>query len=99
MPSVVISDASTLILLQKINHLDLLKKVYGRLLTTGEIAKEFGNPLPKWIEIHSVSDRKYQEFLETQLDTGEASAIALAKQFNEVLLILDDLKPENWPLN
>ena len=31
-------------------------------------------------------------FLETQLDYGEASAIALASDFDNVLLLIDDLK-------
>jgi len=35
---------------------------------------------------------KYQKFLETQIDSGEASAIALASEFDTVLLLLDDLK-------
>lgn len=35
---------------------------------------------------------KYQEFLEIQIDKGEASAIALAEDFTEVLLLLGDLK-------
>lgn len=92
MPKVVISDTSTLILFQKINNFDLLAKVYGELITTPEIAKEFGEKLPKWIKIQSVKDKKYQEFLETQVDLGEASAIALAKELDDVLLLLDDLK-------
>ena len=39
-----------------------------------------------------VPDTKYQAFLETQVDQGEASAIALAKEVDNVLLLLDDLK-------
>ncbi|PKP35506.1 MAG: DUF3368 domain-containing protein [Bacteroidetes bacterium HGW-Bacteroidetes-15] len=92
MPKIVISDTSTLILFQKIEQLGLLKKVYGELITTPEIAKEYGEQLPPWIIIKSVSDKKYQEFLETQVDFGEASAIALAKEYDDVLLLLDDLK-------
>ena len=92
MPRVVISDTSTLILFQKIEELDLLQKVYGELITTPEIAKEYGDKLPEWIKIESVSDVKYQEFIETQVDWGEASAIALAKEYDDVLLLLDDLK-------
>ena len=60
--------------------------------TTPEIADEFGEDLPDWIKIQSVSVKKYQNFLETQLDCGEASAIALASEFDNVLLLLDDLK-------
>jgi len=92
MPNIVISDTSTLILFHKIDKFDLLRKVYRKLITSPEIAKEFGENLPEWIVIQSVSDKKYQEFLETQLDRGEASAIALAKEMNDPLLLLDDLK-------
>ncbi|MFT3738132.1 MAG: DUF3368 domain-containing protein [Breznakibacter sp.] len=92
MPKVVISDTSTLILFQKIDEFHLLEKVYTELITTPEIAKEFGEELPSWIKIQSVADKKYQKFLETQVDLGEASAIALASEFDEVILLLDDLK-------
>ena len=46
MHKIVISDISTLILFDKINEFDLLKKVYGQLTTTPEIAEEFGKKLP-----------------------------------------------------
>lgn len=39
-----------------------------------------------------MKDKKYQEILETQIDKGEASAIALAKESDDPLLILDDRK-------
>ncbi len=92
MPKTVISDTSTLIVFHKIEELELLQKVYGELLTTPEIAKEFGETLPDWIKIQSANDKKYQNFLYTQVDYGEASAIALASEFDDVLLLLDDLK-------
>jgi len=92
MHKVVISDTSTLIIFQKIEEFDLLNKVYGDLLTTPEIAEEYGEELPDWIKIKAASDKKYQEFVETQVDRGEASAIALAKEYENVLLILDDLR-------
>ncbi len=92
MPKTVISDTSTLILFHKIDEFILLQKVYGELITTPEIAKEFGEVLPDWIKIQSAADKKYQDFLNTQVDLGEASAIALASEFEDVLLLLDDLK-------
>ncbi|MGD9931735.1 MAG: DUF3368 domain-containing protein [Mangrovibacterium sp.] len=92
MPKTVISDTSTLILFHKIDEFILLQKVYGELITTPEIAKEFGEVLPDWIKIQSAADKKYQDFLYTQVDYGEASAIALASEFKDVLLLLDDLK-------
>ncbi len=92
MPRVIISDTSCLILLHKIEELELLEKLYKQVLTTPEVAREFGLELPEWIIIESVKDRKYLEFLETQVDNGEASAIALAKEKDSPLVILDDLK-------
>jgi len=92
MLKVVISDTSTLILLQKIDELLILKKVYGELVTTQEIAGEYGDDLPDWIKVKSLSDKKYFEFLATQVDLGEASAIALASEYDDSLLLLDDLK-------
>ena len=92
MPKIVISDISTLILFHKIDELSLLQKMYGELITTPEIAEEYGEDLPDWVKIQPVSDKKYQDFLETQVDYGEASAIALATEYDDVLLLLDDLK-------
>jgi len=92
MHKIIISDTSTLILFSKINEFDLLEKVYGQLTTTPEIAEEFGEELPEWITIQCVKDIKYQKFLETQVDRGEASALALAAELEDVLLLLDDLK-------
>jgi predicted nucleic acid-binding protein len=92
MRNIVISDTSCLILLHKIGELDLLRKVYDSVLTTPEVAQEFSDELPDWVKIEKVKDKKYQEFLETQVDWGEASAIALAKELESPLLLLDDLK-------
>lgn len=92
MPKVIISDTSVLILFQKINRLDLLQGIYKEILTTPEVAEEYRDELPVWIIVQAVTDRKYQELLEIQVDKGEASAIALSKEFSHVLLLLDDLK-------
>lgn len=81
-----------MILFDKIDEFDLLQKVYEELITTPEVAEEYGENLPSWIKIQAVSNKKYQEVLKTQIDKGEASAIALAAEFEEVLLLLDDLK-------
>ncbi|MBS3769402.1 MAG: DUF3368 domain-containing protein [Bacteroidales bacterium] len=92
MHRVVIPDTSSLILFHKIGEVELLEKVYKNLTTTKEIAEEFNADLPDWIKIVEVGDKKYQEALQTQIDTGEASAIALAKENENPLLILDDRK-------
>jgi predicted nucleic acid-binding protein len=92
MPDIIISDTSCLIIFQKIGELELLKQVYQSIITTPEVANEFDEDLPSWINIQAVKDKKYQEFLETQVDAGEASAIALAMELDSPLLLLDDLK-------
>ena len=98
MHSIVISDTSCLILLQKIGELELLRKIYNFVSTTPEIAIEFSEVLPDWIKIEVVKDKKYQEFLVTQVDLGEASALALAKEKESPLLLLDDLKARKLAL-
>jgi len=92
MHKIVISDASCFIILHKIGEMDLLRKVYGSVSTTPEVAAEFGEKLPNWVLIEQVKDRKYIEFLQTIVDEGESSAIALAKEMESPLLIIDDLK-------
>jgi predicted nucleic acid-binding protein len=90
--NIVIADTSCFILLDKINELELLKKVFSVVTTTPEIAGEFGKELPEWIDIKSASDYHYINILEIELDKGEASAIALALESDMTLLILDDFK-------
>lgn len=42
MPKTIISDTSCIILLDKIGELEILKKLFGTITTTLEIAEEFG---------------------------------------------------------
>lgn len=96
MHKLIIADTSSLIVLYKINQIDILKTVYGEIVITPEILKEFELPIPHWIKIIQVNDRKYQGLIETQLDLGESSAIALAMETEDPLLILDDLKARKY---
>ena len=88
----IVCDTSCLILLNKIGKIYLLKDLFGKLLVTDTIATEFGNPLPDFIEIENPKDIKYQQILESFLDPGEASAIALALEYDDCLLIMDESK-------
>ena len=90
--SVVIADTSCFILLDKIGELDLLQKVFGSITTTNEIAREFNKPLPQWVNIQSAINHRYSELLAIEVDKGEASAIGLALEIDNSLLILDDQK-------
>ena len=87
-----ISDTSCFIILAIINELDILHKGYQKILTTQEIAIEYGEALPEWVEIVSVKDKYRQQLLEMQIDKGESSAIALALETPDSTVILDDYK-------
>jgi predicted nucleic acid-binding protein len=88
----VIADASVLIIFDKLNQFDILEKIYHNIYTTAEISLEFNKPLPSRIKVESVKDQKYLKFIRSQVDIGEATAIALAAEKDNPLLILDDLK-------
>lgn len=92
MPKIIIADTSCLIILSKIGELAILRKLYGEILITKTIQKEFGKKLPKWINIAGIHDIERQKILELQVDEGEASAITLALEYPDSTLILDDLK-------
>lgn len=92
MPKNVIADTSSLILFDKIDQLEILHEVHSTLYITPEIQWEFDETLPEWIVVKTPKNKVYQSFLETQIDKGESSAIALAVEMNDCLIILDDLK-------
>ncbi|MFN8714444.1 MAG: DUF3368 domain-containing protein [Bacteroidota bacterium] len=92
MHKTIISDTSCLIVLSKIGELELLHKLYGQIITTFDIAAEYGEPLPVWVEIAEVVDKTRQLLLEMQIDKGESSAIALALETPGSTIILDDIK-------
>jgi predicted nucleic acid-binding protein len=92
MHKIIISDTSCFIILSNIGELEILHKVYGSILTTEYIAIEFGEPLPNWVNVVSVSEKYRQQILEMQIDKGESSAIALALETPDSTIILDDYK-------
>ena len=87
---IVITDTSCFILLEKINALDILHQLFPTIYTTPEIAKEYGSPLPNWIIIRAANQSLQEEFSQ-YVDSGEASAIALASEISCDCIILDDL--------
>ncbi len=88
--NIVIADTSCFILLDKIGEMNLLKALFGKIITTSVIAMEFGALLPEWIEIRDASTTALETTLE--IDAGEISAIILAIEYNPALLIVDDDK-------
>lgn len=92
MPKTIIADTSCFIVLSNIHELDLLRQVYGSVLTTPEIVDEFGAPLPDWVKITTIRNTHVLQILELQIDKRESSAITLALEIQNSLLILDDIK-------
>jgi len=92
MPKTIVSDTTCFIVLTNIGELELLQSTFGEIITTKEVVQEFGEELPNWVIVKSATDKYRQRILETQVDRGEASAIALALEFPESMIILDDYR-------
>lgn len=88
----VISDASPLIALADINELELLRKLYRQVSITDIVRSEIHAELPTWIEVSTAYDQKQFQVLNLELDSGEASAIALALENPGSKIILDENK-------
>jgi predicted nucleic acid-binding protein len=99
MPETIVSDTSCLIVLSKTGLLDILQKLFKQISITEEVNEEFNEPLPSWIKLTNVTENNRINELSRMLDRGEASAIALALQLPDALLIIDDLKGRNIALS
>jgi predicted nucleic acid-binding protein len=88
----IIVDTSCLIILTKINELNLLKLLYSKVIITSEIANEFGSELPDWITVYPIDRNNIKLLFESKIDRGEASAIRLALTMPNSTIIMDDLK-------
>ena len=84
-------DTSSLIILNKINALDLLNKIYSNVIITNYIQLELNEAIPSWISVELTYNID-QSFLKNfNLGLGETSIIINAIK-NNGFLILDDLK-------
>lgn len=89
---IIIADASCLIVLQNIQGLSLLQKLFDEVFITQEVAKEFGVNLPEWVKVKLIQNKAQQNALNLVLDKGEASSIALCLETDDSLLIIDERK-------
>lgn len=88
----IIADTSYLITLDRINQLNILQKLFSTIFTTREVQEEFNRFLPDWIIIQEVTATHNRAKLESILHKGEASAIALAMETENSVLIIDEKK-------
>jgi predicted nucleic acid-binding protein len=84
-------DTSSLIILNKINALDLLNKIYSNVIITNYIQLELNEAIPSWISVELTYNID-QSFLKNfNLGLGETSIIINAIK-NNGFLIIDNLK-------
>lgn len=76
--SSVISDSSCLIALRDLGQLDLLRRLFGRVVIPPAVSRESGLPPPDWLFVEAPADAGTVAALQERLDPGESEAIALA---------------------
>lgn len=93
--TIIIADTSCLIILKKVNELNLLQRLFQQITVTPTITQEYQEKLPEWITIQSPNEQSYRAIAEI-IDEGEASAIALALEIDDCRLILDDIRARKY---
>jgi predicted nucleic acid-binding protein len=97
---VVISDTSVISNLIEVDLLYILPKLYHTIIIPQAVNAELKGYSAEladarrdgWLEERTVVGEKFVAQLLTRLDKGEAEAIALAKELNADLLIIDEKK-------
>ena len=95
MQKIILADTSCLIALDNVGELGVLKKIFGQVIITPEVKKEFGKEPPEWFIIENFQDYGFFNFISEFVDSGETSIIALAFENPTSLVVLDDLKARN----
>ena len=96
----IISNTTPILSLLKINKLDLLKELYGKVIIPNAVYQEIENGKEKqyyqdltllsWIEIAEIKNPESRAYF-TDLDSGEAEVLILAKEQNANLIIMDEI--------
>ena len=88
----VISNASPLIALAQIDHLDLLKQLFQTIVIPPAVVEEISPTvsIPNWIEQHELSQPIDPFILQSSLGPGECETISLAVEIQARLVILDE---------
>jgi len=96
----IVSDTSPITNLIQIGQLEILKQLFGQIVIPHKVfielstyenhSKQLLNK--KWITVAAAQNIQLINELKKNLDAGEAEAIALAKELNADLLIIDERK-------
>jgi predicted nucleic acid-binding protein len=98
---IVVSDTSPLTSLAQIGSLDLLERLFSRVLIPQAVADElrFGEAegchphflgAVSWIEVRPVKDKAAVDLLMGELGPGEAEAIVLAQEMGIDIVLIDE---------
>lgn len=95
----VVSNSSPLIVLTKINRIDLLKHLFTSVYISEEVYREVykikKGHCPRWIKVVKVKGRMAVDALDAIVDKGEAETIILAREMNIKHVLMDDRKGVN----
>jgi len=75
----IVTDSTCLIVLERIDLLDILPQLFEPVLVASTVAKEFGRSL-QWLNVKIASDEQFVASLKSQMHSGEAETIALARE-------------------
>ena len=98
MQKIIISNATPIITLCSVNHEFILKNLFGRIIISSAVDKEL-KALDKpganfsefeWVDVVSVKNDEIVNILTKDIDKGESETIALAKQMNADVVIIDE---------
>jgi len=94
---IVVSNTSPIMNLATVGQLNLLNWIYGKIIIPESVLHELSiidleQPIQSlsWIEKQSVIDKSLIDALSLDLDLGEAEAIALAREMEADLLLIDE---------
>ena len=96
----VISNTTPILSLLKIDKIDILKELYGKIIIPLAVYQEIEKgkykqyyqdiTLLNWIEIKKIQDTNSTDYF-FDLDDGEAEVLILAKEINADLVLLDEI--------
>jgi predicted nucleic acid-binding protein len=92
---IVVSDTTAITSLLKLGQLELLSSLFGEVTIPRAVQSEllsYHNALPSWLLVKAATDHEILRRLRQQLDVGEAEAIALAKEIDADMLVIDEKK-------
>ena len=96
MPKAVVVNSTPIIALAEIDHLDILKQVYGEITIPVAVRDEVtikdtqlldGND---WIKVIPITNNTAKEMFTSALHDGEVEVMLLTKEINADLAIIDD---------